>query len=146
MQNTAETPSLRRRWEEYRLTTTQTSWIAVGAIIATLVIGFGPAGWVTGGTAQKMAADAASDARQTLASSVCVEEFMRGANAGARLEKIKQANWYERGELVGKWATMPDEKEPSSTVASMCAEKLAALEKPSAAKAVPAAVNDAASK
>jgi hypothetical protein len=53
-----------------------------------MVIGFGFAGWVTGGSAQKMADQAA------LASG-------------------------------GGWATMPGEKEASSTVAEMCATRLA---------------------
>ncbi len=135
MQNTTETRGLRQRWQEYRLTTTRTLSIAAGAVVVTLVIGFGPAGWVTSGAAQKMAEDAASDARQTLASSVCVKEFMRSANASARLEKIRRAGWYERGDLVEEWAKMPDEKEPSNMVARICAEKLAALEMPKTAKA-----------
>jgi hypothetical protein len=124
---------------EYRPTLTQTFWIAAGAVVAMLFIGFGPAGWVTGGTAQKMVAEAATNARQTLASSVCVKEFMRSANAGARLEQIKRAGWYERDDLVEQWAKMPDEKEPSDMVASICAGKLAELEPPNAAKATPAA-------
>jgi hypothetical protein len=54
---------------------------------------------------------------------------MAGKNAGATLAKLKEAGWYDRNELVAKggWATMPDRKEPDSTVAGLCAAKLAEM-------------------
>lgn len=118
--------ALKQRWEAYQLTKTQAAWVGVGCIAATLVIGFGFAGWVTGGKAEKMVAEAATNARQELATAVCVEEFMASAGAKATLVKLKDAGWYERGEVLAKggWATMPDRKEPNSVVAAMCATKL----------------------
>src|SRR3989337_424718 len=44
---------MQQRWEDYRPTKTHTFWIAAGCVAATLVLGFGPGGWVSGGTAQK---------------------------------------------------------------------------------------------
>lgn len=119
--------SVQQRWNNYRPTKEQTLWTAVGCIIATLVLGFGLGGWVTAGTAQKMAAEAAATSRHELAAAVCAEEFMRPADARARLEKLKGLQWYERDELVaaGGWATMPGEKEANSVVAEMCAARLA---------------------
>jgi hypothetical protein len=119
--------SLQQRWNNYRPTKEQTLWTAVGCIIATLVLGFGLGGWMTGGTAQKMAAEAAATSRHELAAAVCAEEFMRAADARARLEKLKGLQWYERDELVaaGGWATMPGEKEAKSVVAEICAARLA---------------------
>ena len=46
--------ALKQRWEDYQLTKTQGAWIGGGCIVATLVVGFGFAGWVTGGKAEKM--------------------------------------------------------------------------------------------
>jgi len=68
---------------------------------------------------------------------------MSAANAGARLEKIKKATWFERDDLVseGGWATMPDEKEPSGVVTNMCAAELAEREAPAPVKAAPAALS-----
>jgi hypothetical protein len=143
MQDTSGSRSLRQRWERYQPTKTQTLWIAVVAVVVVLIIGFGPGGWVTAGTADEMVAEAARNARQELASAVCVEKFLRDANAAARLEKIKEAAWFERDDLVGKWATMPDEKEPSGIVANMCAAELAKLDAP---KATPATLNEATAK
>ncbi len=141
MQDISGNRSLRERWSDYRPTKTQTFWIAVGGIVATLIIGFGPGGWVTGGTAQELVSDAASSARHELATAVCVEEFMHAAGAGAQLEKLQKANFYERDELVaaGGWATMPDRNEPNTGVASMCASKLAEGNVPAAEGAQPSA-------
>ncbi len=118
---------LRQRCEDYRPTKAHSFWIAAGCVAATLVLGFGPGGWVSGGTAQKRIEEAATNARQQLATAVCVEEFMRAKDARARLAKLMETGWYERGELVAKggWATMPDRKEPNSVVATMCAAELA---------------------
>ncbi len=134
MQPLSRIEVLRQRWDDYRLTKTQGFWLAAGAVVATLVAGFGLAGWVTGGSAEKMVAEAAAGARHELATAICVEEFMAGTDAKARLAKLSDASWYDRGEMVAKggWATMPDRKEPNSTVATLCAGKLAELEVKSA--------------
>lgn len=123
---------LRRRFEDYRPTKTHAFWIAAGCVAATLVLGFGPGGWTSAGTAQKRIDEAAASARHELAAAVCVEEFMSAKDAHAQLAKLVQTGWYERSEMVAKggWATMPDRKEPSSAVATMCAEKLAERKPP----------------
>jgi hypothetical protein len=133
--------SLHQRWNDYRPTKEQTLWVGLGCIIATLVIGFGLGGWVTAGTAQKMADEAAATSRHELAAAVCAEDFMRAANARTRLEKLKAVEWYERDELVaaGGWATLPGEKEANSVVAEMCAARLAERAQ-AAAMATPASV------
>ena len=123
-----ETPrNMIQRWHNYQPSKEQTFWIALGCIIATLVIGFGFGGWVTGGTAQEMAAQAAQDSRLELAAAVCAEDFMRAADARERLAKLKKAEWYERDDLVAEsgWATMPGESDANSAVAAMCATRLA---------------------
>jgi hypothetical protein len=121
---------LRARWQDYRPTKAQTFWIAAGCVAATLILGFGAGGWVTGGTAQNMVSQATADARLQLAAAVCVEDFMQAANASGRLQKLKDIAWYQRADLIvdGGWATMPDKTEPNSTVAYSCAEKLVGLQ------------------
>src|SRR5687767_11974076 len=121
--------ALRERWIEYRPTKTAAAWFGVGCVAATLIGGFGFGGWVSGAKAQQQVAEAAANARHELAAAVCVDEFMAGKDAGAVLAKLKEAAWYDRNELVAKggWATMPDRKEPNSTVAGLCAAKLAEM-------------------
>jgi hypothetical protein len=126
--------TMRRRFEDYRPTKTQTFWIAAGCVAATLVLGFGPGGWVSAGTAQKKVDEAATNARQQLAAAVCVEEFMSAKDARVQLAQLVKTEWYERSALIAKggWATMPDRKEPNDSVATMCAEKLAERKLPAA--------------
>jgi hypothetical protein len=114
------------RWNEYRPTKEQTLWITLAAVVATLVIGFGMAGWVTGGTAQERADEAAAAAHHQLAAAVCAEHFLRAADAQARLAKLQALQWWERDDHVAQagWATMPGEKEPNGAVAEMCAQRL----------------------
>jgi hypothetical protein len=119
--------NLLTRWAEHRPSMEQTFWIALGCVVATLVVGFGLGGWVTGGTAQKMADEAAAASRNQLAAAVCAQEFMRAADARARLAKLQALEWWERDDHVaaGGWATMPGEKESDGAVAEMCASRLA---------------------
>ena len=118
--------NLLTRWNEYRPTKEQTFWIALASIVATLVLGFGMAGWVTRGTAQKMSDEAAAAAHNKLAAAVCAEHFLRATDAKARLAKLEALQWWERDDHLAQagWATMPGEKEPDSAVAEMCALRL----------------------
>lgn len=114
-------------WQQYQPNKEHAIWIAVACVVATLVIGFGFGGWVTGGTARKMADEAAAASHNQLAAAVCAEQFMRAADARTRLAKLQALQWWERDDLVaaGGWATMPGEKEANGVVAEMCATRLA---------------------
>lgn len=122
--------SLRQRWDGYRPSKTQAFWLAAGAVAATLIAGFGMAGWVTGGSARQQISEAASQARHELATAICVRQFMAAADVKARLAKLSDASWYDRSEMIarGGYATMPDRKEPNGVVASLCAGKLSELD------------------
>jgi hypothetical protein len=115
------------RWQQYQPTKGQTFWIAIACVVATLIIGFGFGGWMTGGTALRMAGEAAVAARNQLAAAVCAEEFMRATDARARIAKLEALEWWERDDhlAAGGWATMPGDKEANGTVATMCAARLA---------------------
>ena len=118
-----------RKWDEFRPTKMQAFWFGAGCVAATLALGFGYAGWVTNGTAEKMRTEASQTARQELATAICVDEFLAANDATAKLATLRDTGWYERTDLVtsGGWATMPDREEPNRTVAMMCAAKLAEL-------------------
>ena len=116
-----------QRWNEYRPTKEHAFWLVAGSVAVTLVAGFGFAGWVTGGSAQRAADEAALAAHDKLAAAVCAEQFMAAADARTRLAKLTALQFWERDDLVaaGGWATMPGEKEASGAVAEMCASRLA---------------------
>jgi hypothetical protein len=122
----ANTLSLGRRWEAYRPTKGVWFWSSTGCIVATIVVGFAWGGWVTGGTATRMASDAADGARAQLAAMICVTRFNHGPDAVAQLAALKKADSYERGDLIVKsgWVTMPGSTDPVAGAADICAQKL----------------------
>jgi hypothetical protein len=91
-----------------------------------MLIGFTWGGWVTGGTATTMAANAAAGASAQLAAADCVSRFDSGPDATAQLAALKKADSYERGDLVRKagWTTMPGSKDPVAGAADICAQQL----------------------
>ena len=122
--------SLSRRWEAYRPGKSLLFWSCAASVAATIVVGFTWGGWTTGGTAQAMAKEAATEARQELAAAVCVDRFTTGSDATAQLATLRgMGNSWDRGTFVekGGWAVMPGPKaaETASKVARLCADQLA---------------------
>jgi hypothetical protein len=118
--------SLGRRWEAYRPTKGVWFWSSASCIVATIVVGFAWGGWVTGGTATRMASDAADSAQAQLAATVCVASFNRGPDAVAQLAALKKASSYQRGDMLVKsgWLTMPGSADPVTGAADICVQKL----------------------
>ena len=101
-------------------------WTSAGCVVATIVVGFAWGGWVTDGTATRMASDAADGARAQLAATVCVAAFNHGPDAVAQLAALKKASSYQRGDMIVKdgWVTMPGSADPVAGAADICVEKL----------------------
>jgi hypothetical protein len=101
--------------------------IAIGAI-ASMAIGFSWGGWVTGGTANRFAAEQASTAVVAALTPLCVEKFLQNSDAKANLEVLKKipSNW-EQGDYVekGGWAAQPGAASSDYHLARAYAEKLA---------------------
>jgi hypothetical protein len=120
--------SLSRRWEDYQPSKSVLFWGCAGAVVATLVVGFGWGGWVTGGTSRTMATTAAEVARGDLASAICVERFMVAPDSAARLVELKAIpESYKKRQFVeaGGWATMPGQTSADARGAEGCAAALA---------------------
>ena len=102
---------------------------AIGAIVV-MIIGFGFGGWVTGGTAQQAADNAADQAVIEHLVPICVEQYKQDPNREEKLQALKD-KVYSKGEYVSEqgWATMPGgkEKESDYQVANQCAEAILKL-------------------
>ena len=100
---------------------------AVGAV-AISIVGFTWGGWVTGGTADKMAFDRARLEVVAALVPICMEQSSQDPEVVATLALLKDANNYKRSDLLMKagWATMPGSTDPNRNVASACMEQLAA--------------------
>ena len=106
-------------------------WGLVVSAILTMIIGFAFGGWVTGGTAQRIAKEMADEAVIDRLAPICVTQFNQDPEKDKKLQELKEISSYQRGDYVEKqgWATMPGEKEPDSNVANECANRLVELEK-----------------
>ena len=100
--------------------------IAIGAV-ASMVIGFSWGGWVTGGTAIKLADERADNAIIAALTPICVEKFLQDSDAKANLAILQRisTNW-EQGEYLqkGGWVTQPGATSSDYHLARACAEKL----------------------
>jgi hypothetical protein len=130
----ADNASLGQRWASYRPSKGILLWSCVACIVATMVIGFSWGGWVTGGTATKMAADAADGARVQLVAADCISRFKSSPDAIAQLAALKKADSYDRADMIVKagWATMPGSKDPVERAADACAQQLVSTSPPGA--------------
>ncbi len=117
---------LRRRWGTYRASKATLFWSCAACAIATMIVGFGWGGWVTGGTAEKMSVAAASTARADLAATMCVSRFMSGTDMVAQLAALKASNSWNRDDLIDKggWTTPPGAERPIQGAADLCAKRL----------------------
>jgi hypothetical protein len=134
--NMADKSSPGRRWEAYRPSKAIWFWSCVACAVATIVIGFAWGGWVTGGTAKRMAADADEAGRAQLAAAACVVRFDQGPDATAQLAALRKADSYDRGDMLSKngWVTMPGDASPVSGAAEICVQRLLAAGQATATK------------
>jgi hypothetical protein len=100
--------------------------IAIGAVAA-MAVGFSWGGWVTGSTANKLAAEQANTAVVRVLTPMCVDAFMQNADAQTNLAALRKisSNWQQGDYLEkGGWATRPGATSPDYELARACAAKL----------------------
>ncbi len=102
---------------------------AIGGAIVLAIIGFIWGGWVTGGTAQKMAVNMAEAAVVDRLAPICVEHFNQDPKKDQKFQELVNEDSWKRGDYVENqgWATMPSEEKPDSKVAEKCADMLVQL-------------------
>jgi hypothetical protein len=123
--------SFQQRWDELQPSKTMLFWSCAGSVAVALVVGFTWGGWVTGGSALKMAGAAGDTSRYELASVICVERFLAAPDAQAQLTELKAiGSSYRQRQFIeaGGWATMPSKEKAARQTAELCAKVLANLE------------------
>ena len=138
--------TLSQRFQRYQASKAVLFWACAGSVIVATIVGFSWGGWVTGGSAAKMAEKSAAQARQELAAVVCVDRFMAAPDVGVQLTALKDIESpYAQGKFVeeGGWAIIvpasspPDRKASADDrkAAGLCAEELAKREMATTGKA-----------
>jgi hypothetical protein len=123
-----KTLSMGQRWREAQPTKTMTFWACIASVVLTMIVGFAWGGWVTCGTAQKMADTRADDAVTKRLAPICVVQFQRDPGKVQKLVALQGTDSWQRDGYVEKqgWATMPGEEKSDSKVAEACAQLLVA--------------------
>lgn len=118
--------SMAQRWRDAQPTKTNTFWLCMGSVVLTMIVGFAWGGWVTGGTAQKMAETMADTAVVQRLAPICVVQFNRDPGKEQKLVALKGTDSWQRDGYVEKqgWATMPGEEKADRSVAEACAKLL----------------------
>ena len=100
---------------------------AVGGALALAIIGFTAGGWVTSGTATKMAENASIDAVVSVMTPYCVAQSKSAPNSVEVLAALKVANSYDRRSIIEKagWATPLGGTTPNTALAVSCNSALA---------------------
>jgi hypothetical protein len=116
----------RQRIAGYQASKAAVVWACVGSVAATWFVGFVVAGWVTEGTAAKLAEQAADKARIELAAAVCVDRFMNAPEAVKRRAALEQESYWKRPDLIeaGGWTKLPGVAEPVDGLATECASRI----------------------
>jgi hypothetical protein len=118
---------IRQRWSQAKLKKSVVFWIAIGAVVLTLFLGFTRGGWTTGGSASQMAEESAQNAVIARLAPICVAQFNADGQAAVKLAELKAiSSSRNRTAYVTDqgWATMPGETAPDRQVAAACASQL----------------------
>lgn len=120
--------SLGERWNQAQPTKAVAFWACVASVAATLIVGFTWGGWVTAGTALRVAEARADEAVAQRLAPMCARQAQADPARDEKLKALKDISSWGYGEYVQKqgWATMPGEKEPDRSVAEACARLLMA--------------------
>ena len=99
---------------------------AVAGAIILAAVGFLWGGWTTQGKHLDAVKVASETAVVTALAPICVDSFLKGANASDQKVEMMKASSWNRGTFIekGGWATTPGATSPNSAVAKACADLL----------------------
>ena len=121
------TTTFRQRWSKAKLKKSVVFWIAIGAVLLTLFLGFTRGGWTTGGNAASMAEKSAAAAVVERLTPICVAQFSADSQQALKLAELQAiSSSRNRTAYVTEqgWATMPGETAPDKQVATACTKQL----------------------
>ena len=123
-------PSISEKFRDFRASKAVLFWSCAGCIIATMVVGFTWGGWVTGGSAQERADEAAEQAVAELAADICFKRYLASPDVRVNLTALNEESSYRRSGVIedGGWVTLADREDPINGAAGLCAKRLAEVD------------------
>lgn len=113
-------------WDRFRPSKPLWVWSCIGAVVATVAVGFTFGGWTTREAAQRLAREAAADARAELVAAACVRKFRQSPGFETELSALKDAPAPERPGILekGGWVTLAGTDQPLAAAGVLCADEL----------------------
>ena len=102
-------------------------WGAVAGSLITMIIGFSYGGWITTGTAGRLAQQQADTAVTTALVPLCIAQSKADRTVLKKMGELRAlTSPYDQRDFVTKtgWATMPGSPDPNRDVAEACAAAL----------------------
>jgi hypothetical protein len=101
-------------------------WGCVVGAIAISIVGFGQMGWISGGTADRMATERANAAVVAAFVPFCVAKAQQDTDKAKLVKLGGETSSYSRRQIVidAGWATMLGMPSPDNALASACSDKL----------------------
>lgn len=106
------------------------AWVAGGASVLTMIVGFAFGGWITEGTADRMVRDARTAAQAELAASVCAANFRSAPTALAQHSELIALSTFRQRQYVQEqsWAQVPGAEGVSRASAELCARMISQMD------------------
>jgi hypothetical protein len=103
-------------------------WSAVGGAIVWWIVLGAAWGWMSPGSAEKMAEARADAAVLKALTPMCVAKFQQASDKEQKLKGLQSTGAWRRDDFVIEqgWATLPGSEEPWRQVAEACAERILA--------------------
>lgn len=122
--------SILQKFNDYTPTKAALAWVAAGASVLTMVLGFTIGGWTTGGTAARMAAEARTTAQAELAAAVCAANFRQSPTAREAQAQLAGLTTMRQRQFVldQPWGQVPGAEGVSRAAAELCARKIVAMD------------------
>jgi hypothetical protein len=115
---------------DYGPTKTTLAWVAGGASVLTMVLGFTVGGWVTGGAADRMALEARTGGQAELAAAVCAANFRESPTARQAHAELTALSATRQRQFVldQPWAQVPGAQAVSRAAAELCARTITQMD------------------
>lgn len=119
-------PGIGQRWKNLQPTKAHLVWACIITAILTMVVGFNWGGWMSSGSAQKIADTMANNAVIERLVPICVAQFGQDPESATKLTELTELTSYQRSQFVRDqgWATFAGEERPNNKVAEACAKLL----------------------
>jgi hypothetical protein len=116
--------------KDFEPTKSTLGWVAAGASVLTIIVGFTFGGWTTGGTTSRMVNEARTAGQTDIAAAVCLANFRQAPTARANHAELAGLTLPRQRQFVidQAWAQVPGAERVNRAVAELCARNISQMD------------------